>query len=243
MGVDGISLPLVILDHVHQLAGDGGQLVGHEVRQGLLHPVPDSGNGDDRRLPGAGLLPVLRVLGSDAAADVLPDRRVGRSPSRVCGHQVLSVYAAGRRADAGRDPDAVLQERFAGDRRYLGSVRHAGATAGGLEGPAHCRRGHEATEGRPDQRRTTAAHVQYPGAGGHGSAHRGIQPPVAVVGVPAAVHRVHHQGPLGAAAHVVARRACGSPDTDLHDSGRRVAEDGRLRHHSHLLSDLSARWL
>ena len=60
----------------------------------------------------------------------------------------------------------------------------------------------------------------------------------AVVGVRAAVHRLRNQGAQRAAAHVVARCPRRSTDADLHDPGRRAPEDGRLRHHSHLLSDL-----
>ena len=63
----------------------------------------------------------------------------------------------------------------------------------------------------------------------------------AVVGVPAAVHRLRHQGAERAVAHVVARCARRGPDADLDDPGRRALEDGRLRHHPHLLSDLSRR--
>ena len=64
---------------------------------------------------------------------------------------------------------------------------------------------------------------------------------LAVVGVRAAVHRLRHQGAQRAAAHLVARCARRSSDADLDDPGRRAAEDGRLRHHPHLLSDLSRR--
>ena len=39
------------------------------------------------------LLPVLRLLGSDAAADVLPDRHLGRAAARVRGDQVLPLHA------------------------------------------------------------------------------------------------------------------------------------------------------
>ena len=61
----------------------------------------------------------------------------------------------------------------------------------------------------------------------------------AVVGVPAAVHRLRDQGAGVPVPHLVARCPRRSADADHHDPGRRAAEDGRLRHHSHLLSDLS----
>ena len=106
-------------DGLDQLAGDGCQLVDHEVREGLLHSVSDAGDRDAGRLPGAGLLPVLRVLGSHAVADVFPDRRLGRPASRVRRDQVLPVHVAGRRVDAGRHPDALFQERLARDRQAV----------------------------------------------------------------------------------------------------------------------------
>ncbi len=48
------------------------------------------------------------------------------------------------------------------------------------------------------------------------------------------------QGAQRAAPHLVARRARRGADADLDDPGRRAAEDGRLRHHPHLLPDLPA---
>ena len=65
----------------------------------------------------------------------------------------------------------------------------------------------------------------------------------AMVGVPAAVHRLRDQGAGRAVAHLAARCARRSADADLDDPGRRAVEDGRLRHHPHLLSDLSRRRL
>ena len=66
---------------------------------------------------------------------------------------------------------------------------------------------------------------------------------IELVGVRAAVHRLCHQGAGGAVAHLAARCARRGAHADLDDPGRRAAEDGRLRHHSHLLSDLSRRRL
>ena len=45
----------------------------------------------------------------------------------------------------------------------------------------------------------------------------------------------------GAGPHLAARRPRRGADADLDDPGRRAAEDGRLRHPPHLLSDLSRR--
>ncbi len=61
----------------------------------------------------------------------------------------------------------------------------------------------------------------------------------AVVGLRAVVHRLCDQGADRAGAHLVARRARRGPHADLDDPGRRAVEDGRLRHHPHLLPDLS----
>ena len=51
------------------------------------------------------------------------------------------------------------------------------------------------------------------------------------------------QGAGGAGAHLAARRPRRGPHADFDDPGRRAAEDGRLRHHPHLLSDLPRRRL
>ena len=111
MGTRRHQLPAGRADRVRQHAGDGRKLADQEAREGLLHPVPAAGNGHARRVPGARLLPVLRVLGSDAAADVLPDRHLGRPAEGIRGDQVLPVHAGRQRADADRHPDAVLQQR------------------------------------------------------------------------------------------------------------------------------------
>ena len=144
---------------VPQHAGHGGQLADRQARQGLLHPVPAVGNGHVGRVHVAGLLPVLRVLGSDAAADVLSDRRLGRAAARICGHQVLPLHAGRQRADADRPADALLRQRPAASSRTSSSVAacivHAGV-------------------GRRRRRRAVdlpaRAHLQHPGPDGHGPA-------------------------------------------------------------------------
>ena len=111
MGLDGISFPLVVLTTFLSMLAMRRQLADHQAREGLLHSVPAARNGHARRLHGARLLPVLRLLGSDAAADVLPHRRLGRPAARIRGDQVLPVHAGRQRADADRHPDALLQQR------------------------------------------------------------------------------------------------------------------------------------
>ena len=49
------------------------------------------------------------------------------------------------------------------------------------------------------------------------------------------VHRLRDQGPVLPVPHVVAGRARRGADADLHDPGRRAAEDGRLRSDPHRL--------
>ena len=93
------------------LAGDGRELVDRQIRQRLLHSLSSARNGHAGRLRGARLFPVLRVLGSDAAADVFSHRRLGRPAEGICGDQVLSLYALGQRADADCHLDALFQQR------------------------------------------------------------------------------------------------------------------------------------
>ena len=56
----------------------------------------------------ARLLPLLRVLGSDARPDVLPDRHLGRAAQALRRDQVLPVHARGLGRHAARDHRALL---------------------------------------------------------------------------------------------------------------------------------------
>ena len=87
------------------------------------------------------------------------------------------------------------------------------------------------------------SYIQPAGTGRHRSEDRTLQSQLAALGLPAAADRVHHQGPLGAIPYLAAGRACRGSHTDLDDPGGSAAENGRLRDHPHLLSDLSARRL
>ena len=96
-------------DHGDRLHRDPLLLARHRrPRQGILRHVPVAADGNDRRLHLARLLPVLRVLGSGAGADVLHHRRLGRAAEALRRHQVLPLHAGRRRADAARHPDALL---------------------------------------------------------------------------------------------------------------------------------------
>ena len=57
--------------------------------------------------------PLLHFLGGDAAADVLPDRHLGRPAARVRGDQVLPLHARRHRADPARDARPLLLQRAA----------------------------------------------------------------------------------------------------------------------------------
>ena len=111
-GIDGIALLLVLLDDAAGLPRLPFFLERDQgPREGVLHlhaPAPDR---DARRLHGDGLLPVLRLLGSHAGADVLPDRHLGRSPTALRGHQVLPLHPGGIGPDAARHPGALLLQQ------------------------------------------------------------------------------------------------------------------------------------
>ena len=118
MGTDGMSFPLIALTALVSLLAmaTSWPITKHEKAYCILFLLLETG------MLGvflcARLLPVLRVLGSDAAADVLPDRRLGRPAQGICGDQVLPVHAARQRVHADRDSDALLRQRLAqADRR------------------------------------------------------------------------------------------------------------------------------
>src|SRR5262249_32253276 len=82
----------------------------------------------------ARLLPLLRVLGSDARADVFPDRRMGWAEKTVRRHQILFIYAGWIGSFTARNSGSVFHLSqhcctASGDRRtvrYGFNVRRAG---------------------------------------------------------------------------------------------------------------------
>ena len=112
IGIDGISLPLLVAVDVHHGA----------VRHLLVEPLPraaqpegvprarssSSRSGMNGTFVAAGPHPLLHLLRDRAAPDVLHDRRVGRPEPRVRVDQVLPVHAVRLGADAAELPGAVL---------------------------------------------------------------------------------------------------------------------------------------
>ncbi len=84
-------------------------VVGHrEAGEGVFLAVPGAAGELERGVPGARPGAVLRVFRGHAAADVLPDRRLGRGEAGVRGDQVLAVHAVRVGLHPGGDPAAVF---------------------------------------------------------------------------------------------------------------------------------------
>src|SRR5713101_967642 len=88
----------------HQsVAGFAGDTTNADLRPGLVEAYRQTGQGIFR-IPAAtgiragrcflraGLLPVLRFLGSGTCADVLPDRHLGARPPNLLSREILPVY-------------------------------------------------------------------------------------------------------------------------------------------------------
>ncbi len=135
VGLDGISLWLVLLTTLltpialyASWLGVKTKIKEFAVAFLLLEAAMI---GDVRR---ARPVPLLRVLGAHARADVPDHRRLGRPAARVRGREVLPLHDGRQRADAGRHP--VRRRRLQEPRRDLHvrsrraaasrpSVRHA----------------------------------------------------------------------------------------------------------------------
>ena len=69
-------------------------VLGHRSpAEGVLHPAAAPADRHARHLLRARLLPLLRLLGSHARADVLPHRHLGRPAEALRGDQVLPLHA------------------------------------------------------------------------------------------------------------------------------------------------------
>ena len=102
-------------------------------RDGLLRLAAAAAGGHGRRVLRHRPLPLLRVLGGHARADVLHHRHLGRAAAHLRGHQVLPVHAGRQPAHAGRHHRGrVLRAGQHGRRPHL---RHPGAQPPGLPVP------------------------------------------------------------------------------------------------------------
>ncbi len=117
MGIDGISFPLVILtSFICMLAmGASWKIEKHVKAYCILFLLLETGMiGVFLALDFFLFYVFWEVM---LLADVLFDRRLGRSAEGVRCHQVFLVHAFGQRADADRNFDFVFQQRFAAPQR------------------------------------------------------------------------------------------------------------------------------
>src|SRR5439155_11626659 len=77
-------------------------------RKRVLHNAAVASERDARSVHISRPVPVLRVLGSDAGADVLLDRHLGRQESALLGDKILPVYAGRFGGDAAGRAEALL---------------------------------------------------------------------------------------------------------------------------------------
>ena len=77
-GVDGLSVMLIVLTGFLSLLACFTAFSINKMVKGFLRSLHAAGDRHDGRLHGARFLPLLRLLGTDAAADVFPDRYLGR---------------------------------------------------------------------------------------------------------------------------------------------------------------------
>ena len=132
VGVDGISLSLVVLTGLVSVLACLASWNIDQAGQGLLRPVHAPGRQHDGGVHLAGYVPVLRLLRGDAAADVLPDRHLGRSEARVRGDQVPALHPVRVGLHPAGGPDPLLLPGRRGGRRVLGALVR--------RGPAHADR-------------------------------------------------------------------------------------------------------
>ena len=108
VGIDGPEPAAGRADRLHHAAGDPEfvpqpRVRGARSRPALLRLHVAAGMVDDWRVHRPGPLPFLHFLGSDAGADVLPHRHLGRGAARLCGDQVLPLHHGRLDSDAAGD--------------------------------------------------------------------------------------------------------------------------------------------
>ena len=112
MGVDGISLPLIILTTaIMPICIIASWDFDPEPRQGIHDRLPRPRDDDGRHLRGPRSRAVLSVLRSRPDPDVPDHRHLGRSAPGLCQLQVLPLHAARLGADAARHHGDVLERR------------------------------------------------------------------------------------------------------------------------------------
>jgi NADH-quinone oxidoreductase subunit M len=79
VGIDGLSLPLVWLTTLLLFIAVPASFNIEKAQKGVLRALAAARSRHQRRLHLARLLPLLRVLGDHAPADVLPHRHLGRA--------------------------------------------------------------------------------------------------------------------------------------------------------------------
>ncbi len=79
--------------------------------EGVLHPSPPAADRHDRHVLRAGHVPLLRLLGNHARADVLHHRHLGRAAKALRGHQVLPLHPVRIGAHAAGDPGPLLLQQ------------------------------------------------------------------------------------------------------------------------------------
>ena len=135
VGIDGISISMIFLTDAHLVRRGARELQRQGAAQGLLRDVLPARDGDDGRVRLARLLPLLRVLGGHAPADVLPHRHLGRPAPEYAAIKFFLYTLAGSRLHAAR---LHLRSTTTATRRYLvdGQAVHAHL----LDARAHARR-------------------------------------------------------------------------------------------------------
>ena len=103
IGVDGIAVMMILLTtFIMLLAVVGSWTSIRSADAQLLRAAARAHDGHARRVHGARSLPVLRDVGSDARADVLHRRHLGRRAAHLREHQVLPLHDGRLAADARR---------------------------------------------------------------------------------------------------------------------------------------------
>ena len=125
LGVDGIAVMMILLTTFIMLLAVGGSWTQHPRADAqLLRAAARAHHRHARRVHGARPLPVLRDVGSDARADVLHHRHLGRRPAHLREPQVLHLHDDRIAADARGDRVPRVRQSESSDGRSDRSLRH-----------------------------------------------------------------------------------------------------------------------